>query len=468
MVFALLLMGVSAIFGQTPSTQKDEENAKAPKDPFAKEGKGKPAADPKNGAERKSFQQIVQVVEFIEAPHADFRNWLKANPGSPDGDALRAEVQKWIEAGSAEVLASQMSFARSGQRVRVESIRELIYPSKFYPIQWLPSTPFPAAFQTRNLGMSLEFDPVMEDETVYLNQASEWIELVGNSQGRPEPEGAVQAGDVRIPLIHSNRVTGQVREEPGKWMLIDVESARSKDPDSTAAPLNPEGSVLVFSRSSIHESEAPLPKAADKGASAGDGGQIYVKLEWIDVEQSVATRWLQNDDLAEWVGGAEGARAAAEKLVAAGDAEVAFTRMIPCRSGQRAKSETIREVIYPTEFDPSEQHALSTPGPLETRNTGVTVELDPVISKSGTVVDLNMAPEIVELVGHSVSQRYFDLKDQQWKPDVMMPIFYTMRVTTQVTTIIDQPLFVCMMMPNDENGLPDPDKRRLLFVTVTR
>lgn len=462
-VSCMLLPGLISAFGQADADVSKQKPATPAQDPFVKGEKAKVAVDTENGGESETIQQVVQVVEFIEAPHADLRQWLKANPGVPDGDALRAEVQKWIDAGSAEVLASQMSMARSGQRAKVESIRELIHPTEFEPVEWRPSTSYPAAFETRNLGMTLEFDPVNDGRVINVNMAPEWIELVGEGQPRPEPKGTVQAGDVRVPLVQTNRMNNQTMSGPGQWVLGDVQTARSENSELEASGLNPARSVLVFSRASIHAMQFLAADA--EGVSDFPG---YAKFEWIDVDQATVTQWLQRDALGQWVGGEQGARAEVEGLIETGDAEVAFTRLLPFRSGQRAKSETIREIIYPTEFRSTVQHALSTPKAYEVRNAGVTVEIDPVFSKNGTVVDLNFAPEIVDLVGHSVSQRYFDLESQQWQPDVMMPIFYTQRLSTQVMLVIDQPLLVGIMMPHDEDGQPDKRTRRLLFVTVTK
>jgi len=462
-VSAVFLTGIFAVSAQTNADVSKEKPAKPAQDPFVKGEKAKPAAKPKAGAEVEAFQQVVQVLEFIETPYADFSEWLKANPGAPDGDLLRADVQKWIDAGSAEVLASQMSIARSGQRAKVESIRELIYPTEFDPIQWRPSAPYPTAFETRNLGMTLEFDPVMSETVIDVSLAPEWVELVGECEQRPEPNGSVQKGDVRVPLFQANRISNQLETLPGEWTLVDVQSARSQNSGLEGDSLNPTRSVLVMSRTSIFSFE----NSNFEGPAAG-GNQGYAKFEWIDVDQATATAWLQRDDLGQWVGAENGARVELEGLAANGEAEIAFTRLLPFKSGQRANTETIRQVTYPTEFGPTEQHALSTPEAYEVRHTGITVEIDPVFSKSGQVVDLNFAPEIVELVGHSVSQRYFDPESQEWKADVMMPIFYTQKLWTQVTVLVDQPLLVGIMMPSDESGQPDKDRRRLLFVTVSK
>jgi general secretion pathway protein D len=101
---------------------------------------------------------------------------------------------------------------------------------------------------------------------------------------------------------------------------------------------------------------------------------------------------------------------------------------IVTRSGQRAKIEIIREFIYPTEFDPPEipqefgsisnqgggglglaagggastnsfPVTPTTPTAFETRNVGVTLEVDPVVGSDGFTIDLNIAPEVVEFEG---------------------------------------------------------------------
>ena len=94
---------------------------------------------------------------------------------------------------------------------------------------------------------------------------------------------------------------------------------------------------------------------------------------------------------------------------------------VMARSGQRAKVEVIREFIYPTEYDPPEipnqiggtvggigagggvgggfPVTPANPTAFETRNTGVTLEVDPVIGADNFTIDLNLAPEVVEFEG---------------------------------------------------------------------
>lgn len=135
------------------------------------------------------------------------------------------------------------------------------------------------------------------------------------------------------------------------------------------------------------------------------------------------------------------------------------------RSGQRAKIEVIREFIYPTEYDPPEipnqigggvslggagGGAVSgfpvtpaTPAAFETRNTGVTLEVDPVIGGDDFTIDLNLSPEVVEFegfinYGSPINSVGIDATGASSTVEltqnrIEMPVFSTRKVTTQVT-----------------------------------
>lgn len=139
---------------------------------------------------------------------------------------------------------------------------------------------------------------------------------------------------------------------------------------------------------------------------------------------------------------------------------------VMARSGQRAKVEVIREFIYPTEYDPPEipnqfggtttlgglggvstsggfPVTPATPTAFETRNTGVTLEVDPVLGADQFTIDLNLAPEVVEFDGFinygspiltsSVNALGFVTPVVVTENRIEMPVFNTRKVTTQVT-----------------------------------
>ena len=94
---------------------------------------------------------------------------------------------------------------------------------------------------------------------------------------------------------------------------------------------------------------------------------------------------------------------------------------VTTKSGQRAVIEIVREFRYPTTFTPPQVPSISsgatstfpgtapaaipvvvtptTPQTFETRNTGVTLEVEPVVGPDGVTIDMNLVPQVVEFEG---------------------------------------------------------------------
>ncbi len=95
---------------------------------------------------------------------------------------------------------------------------------------------------------------------------------------------------------------------------------------------------------------------------------------------------------------------------------------VTTKSGQRAMIEIVREFRYPTQFEPPQipqstgnsgsggsgsnnttiniaPVTPTTPTAFETRNTGVTLEVEPVVGPDGLTIDLNLVPQVVEFEG---------------------------------------------------------------------
>jgi general secretion pathway protein D len=96
---------------------------------------------------------------------------------------------------------------------------------------------------------------------------------------------------------------------------------------------------------------------------------------------------------------------------------------VTTKSGRKAIVRVAREFPYPTEFNPPEPPppttgatgatvappagtfvsqgivTPSTPTAFETRNLGVTLEVEPIIGPDGYTIDLNLSPEVVEFEG---------------------------------------------------------------------
>ncbi len=91
-------------------------------------------------------------------------------------------------------------------------------------------------------------------------------------------------------------------------------------------------------------------------------------------------------------------------------------QFVTTKSGMRAVAETVKEIRYPSGYTQEEaynnlarnmaavasSHMIldpTPPTPMETRNMGVTFEVEPTVSDDGKYIDILLAPEHVELIG---------------------------------------------------------------------
>ena len=144
---------------------------------------------------------------------------------------------------------------------------------------------------------------------------------------------------------------------------------------------------------------------------------------------------------------------------------------VTAKSGQKATIEIIREFIYPTEYEPPELPnsvgttsgsfipgiggvgggtsggsfpvTPATPTAFETRNTGVTLEIEPTIGENDFVIDLRFVPEIVEFegfinYGSPIQSSGTDILGNSvttviTENRIEMPVFSARRVNTALT-----------------------------------
>lgn len=158
------------------------------------------------------------------------------------------------------------------------------------------------------------------------------------------------------------------------------------------------------------------------------------------------------------------------------------------RSGETATIEVIREFIYPTEYEPPELPnevgtasgsgfgaaggssstfpvTPATPTAFETRNTGVTLEIEPTISEDNLSIDLRFAPEIVEFEGfiNYGSPIQSPAADAFGNPvqliitenRIEMPVFSARRVKTALTIYDGYTVAIGGLMREDVQNVED-------------
>ena len=171
---------------------------------------------------------------------------------------------------------------------------------------------------------------------------------------------------------------------------------------------------------------------------------------------------------------------------------------VTTKSGQRAVIEIVREFRYPTQFEPpqipqtvgslttrgdtgsiiplggasSVPVTPTTPTHFETRNTGVTLEVEPVVGPDGVTIDLNLVPQVVEFEGfinygspilapsssflNTVTGGLINSPQSVLTPNVInQPIFSTRKVTTSVSVWDGQTVVLGGLMREDVQKTED-------------
>lgn len=231
---------------------------------------------------------------------------------------------------------------------------------------------------------------------------------------------------------------------------------------------------------------ATFPAISQESASDSPGAapssekplQLQIQVEWIEVDAETATELLMDEDPTQPAAirssNAGPLRQTLQQSIDKGKATLVESVMVTARSGQRAKAESIHEYIYPTEYDAGSfvhsEKALGTATKqiapqaqaFETRNLGVTLEVDPIIGADERTIDLNLAPEIVYITGKESWGKH---KADGSEVEVLMPSFYTVKTTTQVALIAGEYLLMSVQSPrNLETGMTDPERKILVFV----
>jgi len=165
---------------------------------------------------------------------------------------------------------------------------------------------------------------------------------------------------------------------------------------------------------------------------------------------------------------------------------------VTAKSGQKATIEIIREFIYPTEYEPPQLPnsvggnanlntgglgsgsgssaglfpvTPATPTAFTTRNTGVTLEIEPTIGENEFTVDLKFVPEIVEFEGfiNYGSPIQSPASDFLGNPTTVtitenrieMPVFSSRRVNTGLTIYDGYTVAVGGLMREDVQNVED-------------
>jgi hypothetical protein len=221
--------------------------------------------------------------------------------------------------------------------------------------------------------------------------------------------------------------------------------------------------ILALALAGALRAETEMPK------------HVRIWTQYIEVPHATLSGWLNGGKPS----GHE-IHAEAVKLAKEGGAKILETNMVICRSGQRAGIESVREEIYPTEFGPPElTGSVSEPfrvfpssrnlpelrpvtlSAFETRNTGVTLEVEPTIGSNEAIIDLRIIPEIVTPLR---LETWMEHSDQWGDASMRFPIYETWRTNTSVMLLSGKFEMAAVISPKAKLPSPLVPKRILIFV----
>ncbi|MEO5917601.1 MAG: hypothetical protein ABIS50_25450 [Luteolibacter sp.] len=228
------------------------------------------AVQPENNPVGKAMDPSKQIrvqVEFIDVSHEQLTE-LMFGPKVPANDGeLRKQVAQLIKDGKATVLDTLLCTTITGQKATSESVEEFIYPTEYEPPD-LPNEvrldgeektpesakttrpdlavgPTPTAFDTRNIGSTLEVDGTCDGKEIHLNLTPEIVYHLGN---RVWGEWNDQHGSVPIqmPKFYTLRIKTSLILDDGKYLLACALSPKNQEgfPDFTRK-------LMVFVKASI-------------------------------------------------------------------------------------------------------------------------------------------------------------------------------------------------------------------------
>ena len=145
------------------------------------------------------------------------------------------------------------------------------------------------------------------------------------------------------------------------------------------------------------------------------------------------------------------------------------TPRVTTRSGQRAVIEIIRERRYPVDWKKDEQAKGGwVPTAFETRNVGVTLEVEPTLGLDKTI-DLRLIPQVVEYLGNVDVDTGKPVKADT-AAGRLRPVFSTRKATTDVSIFSGNSVIFSGFGETEETKpfKPKTPGRRLIVIVTAR
>ena len=194
-------------------------------------------------------RQIRVMVEFIEVTHERFTELMFGDKPAANDTELRKRLAELIKDGKASIMETMLSTVQDGQKATTSSAEEFIYPTEYEPAE-LPIEapakegeapkivserildavgPTPTAFETRNLGSTLEIHPTAsaDGKSIGLRIVPEIVHHTGNTVWA-EWKGKHGNSPIQMPQFYTLRFNTAVTVVGGRHTLLAALSPKDE------------------------------------------------------------------------------------------------------------------------------------------------------------------------------------------------------------------------------------------------
>lgn len=180
-------------------------------------------------------QNVRVTTQIVEVPQTTITEWSQG-PVKGGAECHRLALEM-VDAGEARIVDTSIVTGMSGEHSSVESITELIYPTEYEPFGLSCMPPKRSslhlqagvdvrpidftAFETRNVGVTLEVEPSVDHGRVDLGAAFEFVSLVSMTTWR-EYRDRWGETSVEFPRFRTLRQSPHLSLGDGTFELVGI------------------------------------------------------------------------------------------------------------------------------------------------------------------------------------------------------------------------------------------------------
>lgn len=435
-----------------PTTHPDAKPVPVPaNDPFARQ------PGPEAPSEEPSIVPQPNLITVVETWSLATSDLLALLDESPNGALSYDRVRELAETKKANLDNVVAISGRSGNRSGVAGVDEVRYPAEFQPPAANDEIAFPQSDSTKNTGDQFEFEPQTSDQAnrAELNFALTESRLSGIKEHRSEPT----ALPAPMAEFDESQIVSQSDVRFGETRFLGTLSPSSRNKGTGLT------SSVAFLRMKPDEFRTPIevPKY--------DSAMLRVDFMLFTMDRKEAQKILLSSKNSAEI------YAATKSKLGKKEAELERANSITLKSGIRGMLSEHSESAYSEKENPptittpkagngnqGPMRSPASPTTLTTRNTGLTLAVEPQIESTGSEIIVQLAPEIISVRGSLAFPQAFERYPKN-------PVFESRKIETSICVQNGQPGFVGTMNPPRANGVndrKDSEKTSLAFVRATR